>query len=50
MNKRDQERKHFKKRIFQRYNLTLTDTDCDFLIRQIKNNDKKDKEYRFKNG
>lgn len=48
MNKRDQERKHFKKRLLQRYNLTLTDTDCECLIGKIKNNDKKEVKFLAK--
>ena len=48
MNKKEQERKHFKKRILQRYDLTLTDNDCEFLIGKIKNNDKKEVKFLAK--
>lgn len=40
MNKAETEKRHFKKRVFERYNITITDNDYEYLVSKIKKNDK----------
>jgi len=40
MDKKMTERKHFKRRVFERYNITINDNEYDFLVSKIKKNDK----------
>lgn len=40
MDKKETERKHFKRRVFERYDITINDGEYDFLVSKIKKNDK----------
>ena len=40
MSKEQQEKKHFKKRVFERYDIKLNDGEYDYLVSKIRNNDK----------
>ena len=40
MSKATQQRSHFKRRVFERYSLTINDGEYDFLVSRIRKNDK----------
>jgi hypothetical protein len=40
MNKKNTEKRHFKRRVLERYDITLTDNDYDYLCSRVRNNDK----------
>lgn len=40
MGKKDCQRSHFKRRVFERYEITINDGEYDFLVSRIKKNDK----------
>ena len=39
-NKANTERKHFKKRVYERYDIVLNDGEYDYLVSRVKTNDK----------
>jgi len=40
MNKKQSEKNHFKRRVFERYDISLNDGEYDFLVNKVKTNDK----------
>lgn len=40
MSKKNAQRGHFRRRVYERYNALINDSECDYLVSRIKNNDK----------
>ena len=40
MSKKDSQRSHFKRRTFERYDIKINDSEYDYLVSRIKQNDK----------